>query len=107
MICRVYGGYLANIDSEQEQLYVSSYLTRLGKTSFTPGTFWLGASDLQTEGVWSWTRGNDRFQYKYWQVGEPNNEGGNENCLAFGHSTGFKWNDINCQNKLNFICELP
>jgi hypothetical protein len=31
MICKVYGGYLANIDNEQEQLYVASYLSRLGK----------------------------------------------------------------------------
>ncbi|XP_071170304.1 perlucin-like [Mytilus edulis] len=107
MICKVYGGYLANIDTDQEQLYVASYLARLGKDAFIPGKFWLGGSDIQTEGIWVWTHGNDQFVFTNWQSGEPSNSQGIENCVEFEFSTNFKWNDNDCQDRLNFLCEIP
>ncbi|MGB6269066.1 MAG: C-type lectin domain-containing protein, partial [Olleya sp.] len=96
-------GYLATITSVEE-----SQLT--GEQS--PGTGWIGATDVQTEGTWRWVTGpeagtvfwigdfngtaqNDEFSF--WNNGEPNNFGGNEN---YAHITDpsignpGSWNDL-------------
>jgi hypothetical protein len=41
----------------------------------------LGGTDIQIEGLWAWSRGNDPFIYKNWQTGQPDNNGGKENCV--------------------------
>ncbi|KAM3619679.1 uncharacterized protein V6R79_011838 [Siganus canaliculatus] len=57
---------------------------------------WIGLSDTETEGVWT-----------FWCDGEPNNYNGrNEDCVAtkfcdYGHT----WNDEVCENKHLWICE--
>ena len=47
------------------------------------------------EGHWVWENSSVPFNYTYWNPGEPNNAGGNEDCLAFWFSTR-KWNDVPC-----------
>ena len=47
--------------------------------------------------------------YSNWAEWEPNNVGGNEDCLVFcidgwGHQD--KWNDLPCELKLSFICQF-
>lgn len=36
--------------------------------------------------------------------GEPNDSGGNEDCVMMYTDDGY-WNDLNCDNTLQFICE--
>jgi hypothetical protein len=67
----------------------------------------LGGTDIQIEGLWAWSRGNDPFIYKNWQTGQPDNNGGKENCVDFEFSTNFKWDDKDCQIRQNFLCEIP
>ena len=48
------------------------------------------------------------LSYARWTSGEPNNEGGNENCVHMYVNGGGKsyWNDINCNNKYGYICQI-
>lgn len=75
---------------------------------FSPGIFWLGGTDVQIEGEWVWT-GNVQAMgsYKNWAPGEPNNANGNEHCLEMDMGGQYQWNDNNCENRFNFICEIP
>ena len=50
-----------------------------------------------------------------WNVGQPDNYAGNENCLQIivethhsgtYHSTLGKWNDQQCQKKYDYMCEI-
>ena len=69
------------------------------------GAFWFGYTDKFIESVWGWDDGMGNG-YVNWQAGEPNNQN-NEDC---GQGNGFsngKWNDLNCNNQLKFICEGP
>ena len=39
-----------------------------------------------------------------WQSGEPNDYSGDENCVNMYR--GGTWNDLHCDSRLPFICEL-
>lgn len=95
-------GYLATITSVEENDYVSARLTSDG---------WLGASDVGMEGDWKWIDGPEagtsfwsgNFEggsvdgrYANWHSGEPNDDGGNEDCAEFYAGVGAQWNDLPC-----------
>ena len=44
-----------------------------------------------------------------WFKGEPNNQGGQDNCVEVysdpGQSWHDKWNDIPCNQKRNYVCK--
>ena len=95
-------GYLATITTIEEAELSGEQ---------TSGTGWIGASDMTTEGIWTWETGpeigqafynqntgesiNDSFSF--WNIGEPNNSQGNED---YAHITDpsigelGSWNDL-------------
>jgi len=87
-------GYIVEISSPEEQLFVEKILSENGVQSA-----WLGASDLFDEGNFIWLGGDltgqslsDSFQN--WKRGEPNNAGDEERCVVIDQEGG--WNDVNC-----------
>ena len=96
-LCRQKGGHLASRVSKEEQ----EELVNLVGSRF----FWLGGSDAQQEGNWTWNDGTP-WNVEYWNESEPNGRGG-ENCLAILEEA---WNDTDCENKDTmdgFVCRLP
>jgi Ca2+-binding RTX toxin-like protein len=87
-------GYLATITSATE----NAFLANLSNG----GSFWIGASDAETEGVWKWETGPEAGivfftngpapagQYANWQLGEPN---GNDEDFVEMYGSGY-WNDL-------------
>ena len=95
--CQQKGGHLASIASKEEQ----EELVNLVGDRF----FWLGGSDAQREGQWTWNDGTP-WKMDYWNQSEPNGRGG-ENCLAILKEA---WTDRDCENKNTldgFVCRLP
>lgn len=71
-----------------------------------PGKFWVGSTDLVTEGEWLWLpslTGVD--DYNNWVPGQPDNMRGYEHCMVIDSHTGMKWRDDNCEEDRNFICQ--
>lgn len=60
---------------------------------------WIGASDLDHDGVWTWIEGTE-CSLSPWQDGEPS---GNGQCVGF-YGYG-RWDDRSCESKHIFICE--
>ena len=60
-------------------------------SNILPGNLWLGCSDSNNEGTWSWLNG-ENFNYSNWYNNEPNNQAGGEDYGEF-KTSGF-WNDI-------------
>ena len=53
--------------------------------------------------MWSITRTN--ITLNDWDSGQPNDSGGNQDCLEIWNRNGFKWNDWNCNSEKHFVCE--
>ena len=94
-------GYLATITTSEEAQICGAQAAGAG---------WIGGSDAIQEGVWKWVCGpengtvfwNGNFQgststFAFWNTGEPNNNGGNENyahVTAPGVGIAGSWNDL-------------
>lgn len=104
--CENAGGYLATITSEEEYNRVLEAVYASDRK-----VLWLGAQ--KDEGnMFKWITGEE-FSYASWLSGEPNNEGGNENCLVMFSVNGqWVWADVPedvsayyTENQVGYICE--
>ncbi|PZP56061.1 MAG: hypothetical protein DI586_04890 [Micavibrio aeruginosavorus] len=112
--CQANGAYLAVIGSSAENTTVFNNVAGGGTAS------WLGASDIDSEGVWRWA-GGELKGVQFWQ-GEYAANGGQavggnysnwfsgrpegltiENCLRYNNSVA--WNDDRCEIPRTYICE--
>ena len=127
------GGRLLVINSFQENVFIERLMSNYGKNAPDGGHaeyHWLGASDSLNESVWVWVDGSTLETTKiagraFWGNGAGHGVGGsepdnlnNQDCLSMAVTAwpaadpGFygaagQWNDIDCDNNLNFIVEYP
>lgn len=102
---RDFGGYLAVIESEEENLF----LQNIARTKGSKVELWIGGTGAFLDGVWRWV---DTFKpmasssYDDWRAGDgPDSRTGNEQCLEMKAVYGYHWNDDQCWNRQKFICE--
>lgn len=95
--CKNFGAYLVVVDSLEENQYLAKMNGHV--------TFWLGGSDLETEGTWIWQHTKKPLSFKHWHTGEPNGWRA-ENCLQIKKSDQGEWNDGSCEQKNHYVCEL-
>ncbi|XP_035892474.1 perlucin-like protein [Anopheles stephensi] len=99
--CRLYGGYLAFIESAEENAQVVTAIKAVGDLT---SEWYIGATDLGFEGRFVWFGVNKRVSYMNFNGGEPNNING-EHCIVIGSNAGSKWNDVSCEYKAaGFVC---
>ncbi|XP_042215051.1 C-type lectin domain family 3 member A-like [Homarus americanus] len=98
--CRNKGGDLA-IPQE------SRALISLLKSFKISDTFWMGASDLATEGVFLDVSSKPiNLMSPLWKESDPNDYGGNEDCFfILDYSGVYNWYDARCTRHEYFICE--
>lgn len=99
--CQRLGGDL--VEPETVELLQAVLLQR---PKITESQFWIGATDQNVEREWKWTSGSlvDLLQ-SAWYRGEPNNHGGNEDCLQININRYPTLNDEECYSRKAFICE--
>ncbi|XP_052400261.1 CD209 antigen-like protein A [Carassius gibelio] len=95
--CRDRGADLAIINTELKQRFISSLVKEI---------VWIGLSDIQQEGIMKWVD-NSTLNQGFWESNEPNDAGGNEDCIELNPSKPLlnNWNDVPCTNKRKWICE--
>ena len=100
--CQQRSGDLAVIDDADENAALAAQGTN---TPGALGSWYIGLSDLALEGSFVWLDGIPAV-FTSWNLGEPNNVGGLENCAVLPN-TGL-WNDEPCDDPpKHFICETP
>ncbi|XP_072279877.1 mannose-binding protein C-like [Pyxicephalus adspersus] len=97
-MCREAGGNLATPRNEAENSALRGMLSARGS-----GSTFLGISDLQVEGTFTYLTG-EKVTFTNWNPGEPNNNHNIEDCVVI-LSNG-KWNDVPCNDQRHIICEL-
>lgn len=76
-----------------------------------PNIVWFGYHQTSTSnepaGNWSWECGTSNYVQTGWgnPAGEPNDQGGDEDCAAM--TTGGGWFDATCSGTARYVCELP
>ncbi|XP_063042293.1 lactose-binding lectin l-2-like [Engraulis encrasicolus] len=97
MQCVSHGGHLASVHN-----YVENFL--VGWLSGGWSGVWIGATRNMGFG-WSWTDGSP-FSYRNWQRRQPNNLGGNQNCIHTNYRGAGFWNDAECHYSFPYVCVL-
>ncbi|ELV12936.1 Pulmonary surfactant-associated protein D [Tupaia chinensis] len=95
--CTQAGGQLASPRSAAENAAVQQLAIAQNKAAF------LSMTDAHTEGKFVYPTG-EPLVYSNWAPGEPNNNGGAENCVEI--FTNGKWNDKACREQRLVICEF-
>ena len=105
--CQAQESHLASVPSSTVREYILNSMKRKNIPKV-----WLGGNDKGREGTWTWTDCSF-FGFTSWANGEPNNAGGNEDCLEMvlnwayhSHELGEgMWNDKDCTiYQLQFLC---
>ena len=101
--CRDMGGYLARIESSDENRLLMAAFQGLADADAgnVDPRFWIDGSDRATEGEWVFASGAP-IKFLGWRQGEPNSEGEDEDGIQI--MTG-GWNDISMSQRCGFICE--
>jgi|AACY02.2.fsa_nt_gi Lectin C-type domain. len=96
--CESVGGYLARVESRDEQRFLVGLLQR------TKGeVVWIDGSDEANEGEWRYSDGS-RVRTFFWGSGQPNNVDSKEHHLAVSLSNG-TWLDVTAGQRSRFVCE--
>jgi hypothetical protein len=74
-------------------------------TSARVGTAWVGASDLDSEGQWTWADGSAFDDPAAWAPAQPNGQTG-QNCAVLSRTTSLLY-DESCSRRLPVLCEPP
>lgn len=98
--CVAWGGHIAAIGSLTEQVYLAARF----------GCVWLGASDITTEGTFTWVTG-EAWAYTNFMQNQPDNTGTNAaglgDCVTMGcNNQAGAWDDDICTATRGILCEL-
>ena len=101
--CQSLGLDLVIVNNARENTYLSTEASRI-----RGGSFWIGHGDLVSEGTFrGWDNVARPPDNAFWNGGEPNDWGGNEDCAELIGGQPL-WNDLDCAAALPSICEtLP
>ncbi|XP_028416050.1 neurogenic locus notch homolog protein 1-like [Dendronephthya gigantea] len=64
---------------------------------------WIGM--YRKSGSIFYTVRDEEISYGNWNPGEPNNAGGNENCVEMFNGATGKWNDLPCSISRHYFCQ--
>ena len=98
------GGHLATITSEQEQHIL---FQMIGYQAFYDHHLWIGAEDLDGDGIWNWVTGED-FVYTRWEISRPltgANRAAMYNRSYTRNKKGQLWYDAGKNSRYGYIVE--
>ncbi|XP_063319689.1 lymphocyte antigen 75-like [Pelmatolapia mariae] len=97
--CETLSGHLASFHSTAEYTFIRELThTAAGPNKRT----WVGGRENVSETVWMWSDGS-QFDFIIWGSEQPDNSGGEEDCMEINHEGGDP-NDAPCDDNKAFVC---
>ncbi len=94
--CALLGGHLVTISDAAENAFVND---------LNGGDWWLGLSDVDTEGQFVWVTG-EPLTFTNWDPGQPDNNSGLQDCVRQNRGV---WDDDECNaetgRRFFYYCE--
>ena len=69
------------------------------------GDWWVGGSDLGSEGDWRWSRSGEKVGDFVWASRQPDG-GSGQNCLELYYGVGFLGVDYHCDSSYHPLCQI-
>ncbi|XP_071955377.1 echinoidin-like [Antedon mediterranea] len=103
-------GHLVSIRSQEENEFVSVLWNSATDGLVTRGslaTYWIGLTNTESNG-WLWSDNNEEANYTNWDVNQPDNYGGFQNCATVWNRDGLqtKWDDTSCYDQQGYVCKI-
>lgn len=91
--CRMNHLDLATVQNNEDSANLQEAVYKMTKIA------WIGLyNDINS---WRWSYEDEKMTFQSWNMGEPNNYNGYEECVMMQGST---WNDWGCSDLLPFFC---
>lgn len=90
-------GHLVELTDDEKITELQQYLM----TRYSNRSFWVGASDLETEGTFRWFYSGNQFNKDLWAQLTDNSR---EHCVKLNHNF-LKFSDSDCEKVGHYICE--
>jgi len=103
--CQSLGADLAEPLSNNQDLNYIMTLSGTARIHIGHDRLWVGASDMNKEGVWHWVSGKQVSRDIGWTINQPRDITGQEDCMAmiFTHPPTVK--ALSCFTRKPFICQ--
>ncbi|KAL1377443.1 hypothetical protein pipiens_016259 [Culex pipiens pipiens] len=110
LYCTTRGSSLVTVTSLEKHEALVKFLEKSDKKYNNEGyRFWIGASSLPDGENFVWQSTGSRLSFTKWNLREPNNAGGVEQCVEIIYCPTcpriWDWNDMKCSLKAYFVCE--
>ncbi|XP_060598528.1 perlucin-like protein isoform X2 [Ruditapes philippinarum] len=99
--CGKWESHIVRLETQEENSFLKSFLANY----FKDAHYWIGMTDIETEGLWKISGTNNIVPFTDWKGTEPQNHGGNEDCALFYSTLSYSWADASCSAKSRAICE--
>ncbi|XP_071794438.1 alpha-N-acetylgalactosamine-specific lectin-like [Asterias amurensis] len=96
--------HLVSVTSEEENLFLKSYVAKVLGPRYLPYYLWIGYNDIEVSGTFVWTDGATG-SYQNFAEDEQPNAYPNEDCVALNNLQ--KWRDLQCRYQYEFVCKKP
>merc|ERR1712168_345397 len=92
--------HLVEIKNQEQHDFI---ITAINITDHGNMFWWLGATDIDSEGDWLWTHSKEPFTYSNWADGQPNDYDGKRNCAMLDRRYQYKWSDGTCTGDIEKV----
>ena len=98
LFCQLSGGHLATFETQEE-------FNAINFTHYTTNAFWIGLSDIFTEGQYIWNYTGQAPSYSAWDNYKPTLSTGYDCVTVYGRTN--KWGNWPCSYSIDSVCEYP
>ena len=86
---------------------LSDKLDKLDK-SLNFAELWIGATDAEHEGIWTWLDGTGIDFPGHWNSKdiERSLESDTQHCMQYGFGDSDGWDDLECSFSLPYVCQI-